>query len=151
MRLSAAVPADQKYKIYVSALSPLNIDEHNRVPTSDVRSPAQDRTRFTGPGGYSEAETISRWPDVRKGEEANIFPDQGNADATINTALIYELAVIKPHVEKVLFGIPRDCEEYEKARELLKFLDFVLPVTTDEIPPDSIICEFIGGSCMQVG
>ena len=147
---SESIPADQKFKIYVSALSPLNIDEHNRVPTSDVRLLRRivrdHRTR-----GYSARETISRWPDVRKGEEANIFPDQGNADATINTALIYELAVIKPHVEKVLFGIPRDCEEYEKARELLKFLDFVLPVTTDQIPPDSIICEFIGGSCMQVG
>ena len=88
---------------------------------------------------------------MRKGEVENIFPYQGEADATINTALIYELAVIKPHVEKILFGIPRDCEEYEKARELLKFLDFVLPVTADQIPPDSIICEFIGGSCMDVG
>ena len=149
-RFSASIPADQKYKIYVSALSPLNIDEHNRVPTSDVRL-LRRIVRDFRTRGYSAAATISRWPDVRRGEEKNIFPYQGEADATINTALIYELAVIKPHVERILFGIPRGSEEYEKARELLKFLDFVLPVATDQIPPDSIICEFIGGSCMDVG
>ena len=147
---SASIPEDRKFKIYVSALSPLNIDEHNRVPTSDVRL-LRRIVRDFRTRNYSARETIRRWPDVRKGEEKNIFPYQGQADATINTALVYELAVIKPHVEKILFGIPRDCEEYEKARELLKFLDFVLPVTDDQIPPDSIICEFIGGSCMNVG
>ena len=147
---SASIPEDQKFKIYVSALSPLNIDEHNRIPTSDVRL-LRRIVRDFRTRNYSAADTIRRWPDVRKGEVENIFPYQGEADATINTALIYELAVIKPHVEKILFGIPRDCEEYEKARELLKFLDFVLPVTADQIPPDSIICEFIGGSCMDVG
>ena len=148
--MSESIPRDNKFKIYVSALSPLNIDEHNRVPTSDMRL-LRRIVRDHRHRGYSARDTISRWPSVREGEVNNIFPHQDKADYTINTALVYELAVIKPYAESLLFDIPRDCPEYIKARELLKFLDFVLPVATDLIPHDSIICEFIGGSCLDVG
>ena len=95
--------------------------------------------------------TIAQWPSVRAGEEKNIFPYQGTADIVINTAMVYELSAIKPYAERVLFCVRRDFPEYTKAKELLKFLDFVIPLSTDQIPPASIIREFIGGSCLNVG
>ena len=95
--------------------------------------------------------TLQRWPDVRRGEEANIFPFTKDADAILNTAIIYELAVLKPYAERILFSVPRDSDEYFKAKELLKILDFVIPITTEQIPPHSIVREFIGGSCLSVG
>ena len=149
-QFSYAVPSDKKYKVCVSALPPLNIDEHNRIKTSDLRLIRRlvrdDRSRAHG-----AQSTLAKWPDVRKGEEENIFPFTKDADAVINTAIVYELSAIKPYAERILFGVPRDSDEYFKAKELLKILDFVIPISTELIPAYSIVREFIGGSCLDVG
>lgn len=148
-RLSYALPKESKFKIYISALTQLNIDEHNRIPTTDgrlLRRIVRDaRTR-----GSSARETIRMWPSVRKGEEENIFPYQEQADAMFNSALVYELAVLKQYVEPLLFGIPKDCEEYVEAKRLLKFLDYFVGMRSEDIPNNSILREFIGGSCLDV-
>lgn len=148
-RLSYSLPRESKFKIYISALTQLNIDEHNRIPTTDgrlLRRMIRDaRTR-----GASARDTIRMWPSVRKGEEENIFPYQEEADAMFNSALIYELAVLKQYVEPLLFGIPKDCPEYTEAKRLLKFLDYFIGVSSEDIPKNSILREFIGGSCLDV-
>lgn len=148
-RLSYALPKESKYKIYISALTQLNIDEHNRIPTTDgrlLRRMVRDaRTR-----GASARDTIQRWRSVRRGEESNIFPFQEEADAMFNSALVYELAVLKPYAVPLLFSIPRDCPEAEEAMRLLKFLDYFIGVSSENIPPNSILREFIGGSCLKV-
>lgn len=148
-RLSYSLPRESKFKIYISALTQLNIDEHNRIPTTDgrlLRRMVRDaRTR-----GTSAKETIRMWPSVRRGEEENIFPYQEEADVMFNSALIYELSVLKQYAEPLLFGIPRDCREYEEAKRLLKFLDYFLGVTSEDVPKNSILREFIGGSCLNV-
>ena len=149
-KLSEKLPLESKYKIYISALTQLNIDEHNRIPTTDMRllrrMVRDNRTR-----GYSAAQTIDRWPDVRRGEERNIFPFQDQADVILNTSMIYELAVIKSFAEPLLFGIPMDAPEYIEAKRLLKFLDYVLPLSPESVPGTSIVREFIGGSLLDVG
>ena len=148
-RLSYSLPRESKFKIYISALTQLNIDEHNRIPTTDgrlLRRMIRDaRTR-----GTSARDTIRMWPSVRKGEEENIFPYQEEADAMFNSALIYELAVLKQYVEPLLFGIPKNCPEYTEAKRLLKFLDYFIGVSSEDIPKNSIVREFIGGSCLDV-
>ena len=148
-KLSYALPAESKFKIYISALTQLNIDEHNRIPTTDgrlIRRIVRDaRTR-----GTSAKETIARWPSVRRGEEANIFPYQEEADVMFNSALIYELAVLKPYVEAQLFGIERDCPEYLEAKRLLKFLDYFVGIGSEKVPTNSLLREFIGGGCFRV-
>ncbi len=148
-RLSYSLPARSKFKIYISALTQLNIDEHNRIPTTDgrlIRRMVRDaRTR-----GISARETIKRWPSVRRGEEENIFPFQEEADVMFNSALVYELAVLKQYAEPLLFQIPKDCEEYVEAKRLLKFLDYFLGVDSEKIPHNSIVREFIGGSYFPV-
>lgn len=148
-RLSYALPKESKYKIYISALTQLNIDEHNRIPTTDgrlLRRMVRDaRTR-----GTKAQETIRMWPSVRRGEEQNIFPFQEEADAMFNSALAYELAVLKQYAEPLLFGIPKDSEEYVEAKRLLKFLDYFIGVSSEGIPSNSILREFIGGSCLKV-
>lgn len=148
-KLSYALPAESKFKIYISALTQLNIDEHNRIPTTDgrlIRRIVRDaRTR-----GTSAKETIARWPSVRRGEEANIFPYQEEADVMFNSALIYELAVLKPYVEAQLFGIERDCPEYLEAKRLLKFLDYFVGIGSENVPANSLLREFIGGGCFHV-
>ena len=148
-RLSYTLPADSKFKIYISALTQLNIDEHNRIPTTDgrlLRRMVRDaRTR-----GSSARETIRMWPSVRRGEEENIFPFQEEADAMFNSALVYEFAVLKQYAEPLLFGIPKDSEEYLEAKRLLKFLDYFIGVSSEDIPKNSILREFIGGSCLNV-
>jgi uridine kinase len=130
-------------------LTQLNIDEHNRIPTTDgrlIRRMVRDaRTR-----GTSAKETIAMWPSVRRGEEENIFPFQEEADVMFNSALIYELSVLKQYAEPILFGIDRNCKEYLEAKRLLKFLDYFLGVSTEDIPKNSIIREFVGGSCFRV-
>ena len=147
--LSIALPKESKFKIYISALTQLNIDEHNRIRTTDgrlIRRMVRDaRTR-----GTSALETIQRWDSVRRGENKNIFPFQESADVMFNSALVYELAVLKLYAEPLLFGISRDSEEYEEAKRLLKFLDYFLAVDSDMIPKNSILREFIGGSCLKV-
>lgn len=148
-KMSYALPADSKFKIYISALTQLNIDEHNRIPTTDgrlIRRMVRDaRTR-----GASARDTIRMWPSVRKGEEQNIFPYQEAADVMFNSASVYELAVLKQYAEPILFQIPKGCEEYQEAKRLLKFLDYVLGVSSENIPHNSIVREFIGGSCFRV-
>ena len=148
-KLSYALPAESKFKIYISALTQLNIDEHNRIPTTDgrlIRRIVRDaRTR-----GTSAKETIARWPSVRRGEEANIFPYQEEADVMFNSALIYELAVLKMYAEPLLFGIGREEPEYQEAKRLLKFLDYFVGIPSESVPMNSILREFIGGGCFQI-
>lgn len=148
-KMSYRLPKENKFKIYISALTALNIDEHNRVPTTDgrlLRRMVRDaRTR-----GASARDTIRRWDSVRNGEEENIFPFQEEADVMFNSALVYELAVLKQYVEPLLFGIGRDCPEYTEATRLLKFLDYFLGISSEDVPKNSILREFIGGSCLRV-
>ena len=148
-RLSYALPVENKFKIYISALTQLSIDEHNRIPTTDgrlIRRIVRDaRTR-----GTSAKETIARWPSVRRGEEENIFPFQEQADVMFNSALVYELACLKLYAEPLLFGIGKDEPEYVEAKRLLKFFDYFVAVPSEEVPHNSILREFVGGSCFDV-
>ncbi len=148
-KMSYALPADSKYKIYISALTTLNIDEHNRIPTTDgrlLRRLVRDaRTR-----GATAKRTVQMWPSVRKGETENIFPFQESADAMFNSALIYELAVLKPYAEPLLYSIEKGEPEYFEAVRLLKFLSYFLGVGIEELPKNSIVREFVGGSCFKV-
>lgn len=148
-RLSQLIPPEHKFKIYISALTQLNIDEHNPLSITDerlIRRIVRDaRTR-----GTNAMETIAMWPSVRKGERENIFPFQEQADVMFNSALVYELAVLKVYAEPLLFGIERDCPEYLEAKRLLKLLDYFLPMPADGIPNNSLLREFVGGSCFNV-
>jgi uridine kinase len=148
-RMSYSLPAASKYKIYISALTTLNIDNHNRIATTDgrlLRRIVRDaRTR-----GASARKTISMWGSVRAGEEANIFPFQEEADAMFNSAQIYELAVIKPYAEPLLFPIEKGEPEFYEAKRLLKFLDYFVSVDSSMLPRNSIVREFVGGSCFKV-
>jgi uridine kinase len=148
-QLSYSLPKENKFKIYISALTQLNIDEHNRIPTTDGRL-IRRLVRDAKKRGSSAQNTIKMWPSVRRGEEANIFPYQEDADVIFNSALVYELAVLKQYAEPLLFGVPRDSEEYIEAKRLLKFLDYFLGVSSEDIPKNSILREFIGGSCFKV-
>ena len=147
--LSYSLPRDKKFKIYISALTQLNIDDHNRVPTTDgrlIRRMVPDaRTR-----GASAQDTIRMWDSVRRGEERNIFPYQEEADAMFNSAFLYELSVLKQYAEPILYSVPRDSAEYNEAKRLLKFLDYFLGVSSEQVPHNSIVREFIGGSCFKV-
>ena len=148
-KLSASLPDESKFRIYISALTQLNIDEHNPLPTTDgrlLRRIVRDaRTRNT-----TARETIAMWDSVRRGEEKYIFPYQDGADVMFNSALVYELAVLKIYAEPLLFQIPEDCKEYTEAKRLLKFLDYFLPMPTEAIGKNSLMREFIGGSCFNV-
>ena len=148
-KMSYSLPAESKYKIYISALTALNVDDHNRIPTTDgrlIRRMVRDaRTR-----GASAKKTISMWPSVRKGEEKYIFPFQEEADAMFNSALIYELAVLKPYAEPLLYGIEKGEPEYFEARRLLKFLEYFLTIGSDDLPNNSLVREFVGGGCFKL-
>ena len=136
-KLSHSLPKESKFKIYISALTQLNVDRHNRIPTTDGRL-------------IRRIDTIARWPSVRRGEEANIFPYQEEADVMFNSALVYELACLKLYAEPLLFGIGKDEPEYLEAKRLLKFLDYFVAVPSDDIPRNSLLREFVGGSCFDV-
>lgn len=146
---SYSLPKESKFKIYISCLTTLNVDDHNRIPTTDARLlrriERDARTR-----GYSARATIQMWPSVRRGEESNIFPFQDSADVVFNSALIYEIALLKPYIEPLLFGVPKDCPEYLEAKRLLKFLSYFLSLPADHVPSTSLIREFIGGGCYHV-
>ncbi len=148
-QLSYALPVENKFKIYISALTQLSVDEHNRIPTTDgrlIRRIVRDaRTR-----GISAKDTIARWPSVRRGEEENIFPFQEQADVMFNSALVYELACLKLYAEPLLFGISKEEPEYVEAKRLLKFFDYFVAVPSEEVPHNSILREFVGGSCFDV-
>lgn len=148
-KMSYALPDESKYKIYISALTSLNIDEHNRIPTTDARL-LRRMVRDARTRGASAKRTIQMWPSVRRGEEENIFPFQEDADAMFNSALIYELAVLKQFAEPLLFGIGKEEPEYYEAKRLLKFLDYFLGVSSESLPNNSICREFVGGSCFNV-
>ena len=148
-KMSYALPAERKYKIYISALTALNVDEHNRIATTDVRllrrMVRDNRTRGTSASG-----TLNMWQSVRRGEEKYIFPFQESADAVFNSALIYELSVLKLYAEPLLFGISKEDPQYYEAKRLLKFLDYFLGMTSEGLPNNSLIREFVGGSIFNV-
>ncbi|MDY5741694.1 MAG: nucleoside kinase, partial [Lachnospiraceae bacterium] len=148
-KLTAGLPQESMYKLYISALTQLGVDEHNRISTTDtrlIRRIIRDaRTR-----GTSAEQTISRWSSVRRGEEKYIFPFQHEADQVMNTSLIYELAVVKTYIIPLLYGIDRSKPEYWEAKRLLKFLSYVVPVSGEMVPRDSILREFIGGGCFDI-
>ena len=148
-KLSYSLPIESKFKIYISALTSLNIDEHNRIPSTDnrlLRRLVRDaRTR-----GTSASQTILMWPSVRRGEEENIFPFQEQADVMFNSVLVYELAVLKQFAEPLLFHIPPTDPAYPEAERLLKFLDYFLGVSSENLPSNSVCREFVGGSCFRV-
>lgn len=147
--MTQELPDESKFKIYISALTQINIDEHNRIPTTDgrlIRRIVRDaRTR-----GNDAQRTIAMWPSVRRGEEKYIFPFQEEADVMFNSALIHELSVIKQYAEPLLFAVPRDSFEYVEAKRLLKFLDYFVGYEVTSIPKNSILREFVGGGCFGV-
>jgi len=147
--LSHSLPKESKFKIYISALTQLNIDEHNRIPTTDGRL-LRRIVRDARARGTSAKSTIAMWPSVRRGEEKYIFPYQEEADIMFNSALIYEFAVLKLYAEQLLFGIGKSEPEYQEAKRLLKFLDYFVGIANDSIPVNSILKEFVGGSCFNV-
>ena len=138
-KLSYTLPKESKFKIYISALTQINIDEHNRISTTDgrlIRRMVRDAR--------------TRGASVRRGEDQYIFPFQEEADVMFNSALIYELAVLKPYAEAILFGIPKDAPEYIEAKRLLKFLDYFIGISSEDIPKNSLMREFVGGSVFNV-
>lgn len=147
--MSYQLPKESKFKIYLSALTQLNIDEHNRIRTTDgrlIRRMVRDaRTR-----GSSAQDTLKRWASVRAGEENNIFPYQEDADVVFDSSLIYEMAVLKASAEPLLFQIPPESPEGAEARRLLKLFDYFLSVNSENVPMNSILREFIGGSCFEI-
>lgn len=145
-RLSYAIAPEHKFKIYISALAALNIDEHNYLPTTDTRL-LRRIVRDARTRGSSAQETITMWPSVRRGEHNYIFPFQEKADVMFNSGHIYELAVMKTYAEPLLFAVEKGSVAYQEAKRLLKFLDYFLPVPSEDIGSNSIIREFIGGGC----
>lgn len=148
-KMSYSLPKECKFRIYVSALTTLNVDAHNRISTTDVRL-IRRMVRDARTRGASGKRTISMWPSVRRGEEKNIFPFQESADETFNSAQIYELAVLKNQVEPLLFSITKDDPEYYEAMRLLKFMDYFIGIDSTELPHNSIVREFVGGSIFNV-
>ncbi len=147
-QLSYSIPKENKFKIYISALTQLNIDDHNRISTTQARL-LRRIVRDNNYRGLSALDTIAMWPSVRRGEEKYIFPHQEEADAMFNSALVYELAILKQYAEPLLFNIPKDRVEFLEAKRLIKFLDYFLGVSSEKIPYNSLIREFIGGSCFR--
>lgn len=142
------IPTETTFRIYVSALTTISLDNHNWIPTTDTRLLRRiiRDYRFRN---YSALETIARWPSVRRGEEKWIFPYQENADVMFNSALLFELAVLKKHAEPILAEVPKYCEEYTEAHRLIKFLNYFVPIHDREIPPTSLLREFVGGSSFR--
>ncbi len=147
-QLTHAIPQDAIFKVYVSALTTISLDNHNWVSTTDTRL-LRRIVRDYKFRGYSARDTISRWPSVRRGEEKWIFPYQENADVMFNSALLFELAVLRKHAEPILEDVPQYCDEYTEAHRLLKFLKYFTPIHDSEIPPTSLLREFLGGSSFQ--
>ena len=146
--LTAQIPETQKFRVYASALTTIMLDNHNYIPTTDNRL-LRRIVRDHNYRGVTAQETIRRWPSVRKGEYRWIFPFQENADAMFNTAMIYELAVLRTVAEPLLEQVPEDCEEYAEAYRLRKFLRYFRPLDFDRLPPTSLLREFLGGSSFK--
>ena len=146
--LTADIPKDQIFRVYASALTTILLDNHNYIPTTDNRL-LRRIIRDHKYRGVSAQETIRRWPSVRRGENRWIFPFQENADAMFNSAMLFELAVIKAQAEPLLEQVPENCEEYAEAYRLRKFLRYILPIPDNQIPPTSLLREFLGGSSFK--
>ena len=146
--LTAHIPEEQKFRVYASALTTILLDSHNYIPTTDNRL-LRRIIRDHKYRGVSARETIRRWPSVRKGENRWIFPYQEHADAMFNSAMLFELAVIKTQAEPLLELVPESCEEYAEAYRLRKFLRYIKPIPEDQIPPTSLLREFLGGSSFK--
>jgi uridine kinase len=146
--LMEGVPQEQIYRVYASALTTLLLDKHNYIPTTDNRL-LRRITRAHKYRGVSALETIRRWPSVRKGENKWIFPYQENADVMFNTAMLFELAVIKSQAEPLLEQVPENCPEHAEAYRLRKFLRYIKPIPDEQIPPTSLLREFLGGSSFE--
>jgi uridine kinase len=147
-QLIPAVAEDQTFRIYVSALTQLNLDRRNRVSTTDTRL-IRRIARDARERGYSAQTTLQRWESVRRGEKRYIFPYQENADAMFNSALVYEVSALKPLVEPLLRQVSYGCPEYIEAKRLLAFLAWFLPLDLEMIPDNSILKEFIGSSILR--
>lgn len=147
-KLVHSLPTSQIFRIYVSALTQLNTDRHNRVPTTDVRL-IRRIVRDSMSRGYSALDTLSRWESVRRGEKRNIFPYQENADAMFNSALVYELAVLRPKAEPLLLQLEPSQPHYIEARRLLSILSWLKTMDTEIVPDNSLLREFIGGSILR--
>ncbi len=145
-KLTAAIPHDQKFKIYISPLTQINLDDHNRIATTDVRMIRRIVRDYLS-RGYGVEDTLKMWPSIRRGEDRNIFIFQEDADAMFNSALIYELAVLKKYALAELYKIQPNSSVYDEARRLINFLHYVKEVDKDFVPTNSLVREFIGGSC----
>lgn len=146
--LTLAIDAKNKFKIFISTLTQLNIDNHNRIHTSDTRR-LRRIIRDNKFRGYNAADTLRSWKNILEGEEKYVFPYQNNADVIINSALIYELGILKTYAEPLLFSVSEDDETYPEAIRLINFLRNFLPIPSDDVPKESVLREFIGGSCFH--
>ena len=146
--LTSQIPEELKYRVYVSALTTILLDDHNYIPTTDNRL-LRRIIRDYKYRGVDARETIRRWPSVRAGENKWIFPFQENADVMFNSAMLFELAVIKQQAEPLLEQVPENCPEYSEAYRLLKFLKYIKPIPNTDIPPTSLLREFLGGSSFK--
>ena len=147
-KASEELPDKNKFKIYISCMTSLNIDEHNRIPSTDARL-LRRMVRDARTRGNSAQHTLELWPKVRMGEDMNIFPFQDDADAVFNSVLIYELAVIKQFAEPLLFNVRQNEPAYYEAKRLLKFLEYFVGVDTASVPTNSLLREFVGGGCFH--
>jgi uridine kinase len=138
----------EAFRIYVSALTQLNLDRHNRISTTDTRL-IRRIVRDARERGYNAAHTIANWESVRRGEKRHIFPYQENADVMFNSALVYDLAALKPFAEPLLRQVPPNTPEYIEAKRLLAFLEWFLPLDTNLVPDNSLLREFLGGSILK--
>ena len=147
-RLTPSIPDAQKFRIYISCFTSVAMDNLSRIATTDNRL-LRRMVRDNATRGHNAQATLARWESVRRGEEKHIFPYQENADVMLNSSLFYEISVLRPFAEKILREVPDTVPEYDEARRMLKFLDNFIPIPPDEIPPTSILREFIGGSSFQ--
>ena len=146
--LTMSINKNQKYKIYIAPLTQMNIDHHNHVHTSDIRK-LRRIVRDSKTRGFGAKQTLKMWPEIKKGERQNIFRFQDDADIVVNSSMIYEVGVLKTYVEPLLFNVNEDDPEYPEALRLINFLRNFLPIPSDDVPPDSVLREFIGGSCFK--
>ncbi|MGX8695010.1 MAG: uridine kinase family protein, partial [Prevotella sp.] len=146
--LTEHIPDELKYKVFVSALTSISLDDHNWIPTSDNRL-LRRIIRDYNKGAFTARETIRQWHNVCEAEEQWIVPFQETADVMFNSALNIEFAVLRPHAEVILMSVPKNCPEYAEAHRLLKFIRYFIPVSDQEIPPTSIMREFVGGSSFK--
>jgi uridine kinase len=146
--LTPQIAPEHKFKIYVSALTSISLDDHNWIPTSDNRL-IRRIIRDYKYRNYSAQETISRWPSVRAGEDKWIFPYQENADVMFNSAMLYELGVLRPYIEPILMEVPQNCPEFAEAYRLRRFIQYFTAIKDLELPPTSLLREFLGGSSFK--